>query len=69
MVACGLHGGIGYGTGLCGLYVDGDLWEKREKDVIKYVFTIQDDMMRFLTINELSETFKEQISLGSNTVQ
>ncbi len=31
------------------------------------MLTIQNDMMRFLAINELSETFKEQISLGSNS--
>lgn len=28
-MACGRHGGIGYGTGLCGLYVDGDCWKNR----------------------------------------
>lgn len=29
IVAWGRHGGIGYGTGLCGLYVDGDWWRKK----------------------------------------
>lgn len=57
MVACGLHGGIGYGTGLCGLYVDGDLRKKREMDLIRNLFTIQDHMMGLSATNELSETF------------
>lgn len=29
IVACGRHGGMGYGTGLCGLYVDGAYINKK----------------------------------------
>lgn len=37
IVACGRQGGIGYGTGLCGLYVDGDgLLAPRMRDTIPF---------------------------------
>lgn len=37
IVACGRHGGMGYGTGLCGLYVDGAYINKKkmEKAIVK----------------------------------
>lgn len=32
IVACGRHGGMGYGTGLCGLYVDGAYINKKQME-------------------------------------
>lgn len=34
MVACGRQGGIGYGTGLCGLYVDGG-WMRGQSTAVR----------------------------------